>query len=158
MTTEEKVASNNSKIQMKKILVPTDGSECSLTAAKYATRIAKVDNAELFCIHVLVGVPYGYTTSASATDQYFSDIEEKVESWFDMVREMAKHECITDLKTEIFRDTKSVIASIVDYASSKDMDLIVIGTKGRTGLKRFLMGSVANGIVQHAHCPVLLVR
>lgn len=106
----------------------------------------------------MVGIPYGYTTSASATDQYFSDMEEKVESWFDKVRDMAKHECIPELKTEIFRDTKSVIASIVDYASSKGIDLIVIGTKGRTRLKRFLMGSVASGVVQHAHCPVLLVR
>ena len=158
MTTEAKVASSNNKIHMKKILVPIDGSECSLTAAKYATRIAKGENAQLFCIHVIVGIPYGYTTSASATDQYFSDMEEKVESWFDKVRDMVKHEYIPELKTEILKDTKSVIAAIVDYASSKGIDLIVIGTKGRTGLKRFLMGSVANGIVQHAHCPVLLVR
>ena len=158
MTMEAKVASSNNKIHMKKILVPIDGSEYSLTAAKYAIRIAKGENAQLFCIHVMVGIPYGYTTSASATDQYFSDMEEKVESWFDKVRDMVKHEYIPELKTEIFRDTKSVIAAIVDYASSKGIDLIVIGTKGRTGLKRFLMGSVANGVVLHAHCPVLLVR
>jgi nucleotide-binding universal stress UspA family protein len=55
-------------------------------------------------------------------------------------------------------DSHSVINSILDYAVSREIDLIVIGTKGRTGLKRFLMGSVANGVVQHAHCPVLLVR
>ena len=60
--------------------------------------------------------------------------------------------------TEILRDVKSTIESIIDYATSKEVDLIVNGTKGRTGLKRFLMGSVANGIVQHDHCPVLLVR
>jgi nucleotide-binding universal stress UspA family protein len=52
----------------------------------------------------------------------------------------------------------SVIGSIIDYVTSRDVDLIVIGTKGRPGLKRLLMGSVANGVVQHAHCPVLLVR
>jgi hypothetical protein len=49
---------------------------------------------------------------------------------------MAKHEYIPELKTEIFRDTKSVIASIVDYAGGKGIDLIAIGTKGRIGLKR----------------------
>ena len=149
---------SNCSIQIRRILVPIDGSKCSLNAARYAVKLAKDENAQLFCIHLMVGIPYGYTTSASATDQYFSDMEEKVESWFDKVRDMAKHECIPELKAEIFRDTKSVIASIVDYASSKGIDLIVIGTRGRTGLKRFLMGSVANGIVQHAHCPVLLVR
>ena len=62
------------------------------------------------------------------------------------------------MKTEIFIDVKSIIESIIDYATHKNIDLIVIGTRGRTGLKRFFMGSVANGIVQHAHCPVLVVR
>jgi nucleotide-binding universal stress UspA family protein len=49
------------------------------------------------------------------------------------------------------------LISIIGYAANNDVDLIVIGTRGRTGLKRFLMGGVANGVEQHAHCPVLLV-
>ena len=157
MTTENKAASNI-KIQMRKILVPIDGSECSLNAAKYAIKVAKDENAKLFCIHVIASVPYGYASSPPATDQYFKDIEEKVQSWFDKVRDMAKNEGIPELKTETFTDVKSVIGSIIDYATSRVVDLIVIGTRARTGLKRFLMGSVANGVVQHAHCPVLLVR
>ena len=157
MTTENKVASN-SKIQMRKILAPIDGSECSLNAAKYAIKVAKDENADLFCIHVISSVPYGYASSPPAIDQYFKDIEEKAQSWFGKVRDMAKNEGIPELKTETFADVKSVIGSIIDYATSRDVDLIVIGTRGRTGLKRFLMGSVANGVVQHAHCPVLLVR
>jgi nucleotide-binding universal stress UspA family protein len=157
MTTENK-ATSNSKIQMRKILVPIDGSECSLNAAKYAIKVAKDENADLFCIHVVASVPYGYASSPPAIDQYFKDIEEKAQSWFDKVRDMAKNEGILELKTETFTDVKSVIGSIIDYATSRDVDLIVIGTRGRTGLKRFLMGSVANGVVQHAHCPVLLVR
>ena len=158
MTTEARSASDNSKIQIRKILVPIDGSECSLNAAKYAVKVAKDENAELFCIHVIASVPYGYSSSPTATDQYFKNIEEKVQSWFDKVRDMAKNEGIPELKTETFTDVKSVIGSIIDYATSRDVDLIVIGTRGRTGLRRFLMGSVANGVVQHAHCPVLLVR
>jgi K+-sensing histidine kinase KdpD len=71
---------------------------------------------------------------------------------------MAKNEGINDVKTDIFTDVKSITDAIIDYASNKNIDLIVIGTKGRTGLKRFLLGSVASGVVQHAHCPVLLVR
>ncbi len=157
MTTENKAASN-SKIQMRKILAPIDGSECSLNAAKYAIKVAKDENADLFCIHVIASVPYGYASSPPAIDQYFRDIEEKVQSWFDKVRDMTMNEGIPELKTETFVDVKSVIGSIIDYAINRDVDLIVIGTRGRTGLKRFLMGSVANGVVQHAHCPVLLVR
>lgn len=157
MTIDEKATDNN-KVQIRNILVPIDGSECSLDAAKYATRIAKTENAQLFCIHVMTKVPYGYTDSPPAIEEYFKDIEEKVQSWFDKVRDMAKIEGISKLKTENFTDVKSVIRSIIDYANSRNVDLIVIGTRGRTGLKRLLMGSVANGVIQHAHCSILLVR
>ena len=97
---------------------------------------------------------YGLIGSPPAIEQYYKDLEEKVQSWFDKVRDMAGSE----LKTETFSGVKSIIDSIIDYAASKDIDLIVIGTRGRTGLKRFVIGSVANGMVQHPHCPVLLVR
>lgn len=143
---------------MRKIFVPIDGSECSLNAARYAIKLVKDENAQLFCIHVIGTVPYGYTSSPPAIDQYFKDLQEKVQSWFDKVRNMASNEGISDLKTETFTNVKSIIESIIDYAVDKDIDLIVIGTRGRTGIKRFLMGSVANGVVQHAHCLVLLVR
>jgi nucleotide-binding universal stress UspA family protein len=53
MTTEARSASDNSKIQIRKILIPIDGSEYSLNAAKYAIRIAKDEKAQLFCIHVI---------------------------------------------------------------------------------------------------------
>ena len=95
---------------------------------------------------------------ASTRGQNHEEIKDNVESWFDKVKDMAKAEDIDDAKTEIFIDVKSVIESVIDYASRRNIDLIVIGTRGRTGLKRFLMGSVSNGVVQHAHCPVLLVR
>jgi nucleotide-binding universal stress UspA family protein len=152
-------ANNNHKIQMKKVLVPIDGSECSLYAARYAIKLAKDENAQLFCIHVIGSVPYyGYIGSPPAIEQYYKDLEEKVQSWFEKVRDMARNEGISEPKTETFSNVKSIIESIIDYAANKDADLIVIGTRGRTELKRFIMGSVANGVVQHAHCPVLLVR
>ena len=147
----------NYKVQVKRILIPIDGSDYQLKAAKYAVRIA-CESAQLFCIHCIVGIPYGYINPASSTDQYYKDIKDKVESWFDEVRHIGKVEGVTEVKTECFMDPHSVINSILDYAVSREIDLIVIGTKGRTGLKRFLMGSVANGVIQHAHCPVLLVR
>lgn len=148
----------NDKVQINRILTSIDGSNYSRRAAKYAIRIAKDENAKLFCIHCIVGIPYGYINPASPTDQYYRDIKDKVECWFDEVRRVAKAEGITDLKTEYFMDPHLIINSILDYAASREIDLIVLGTKGMTGLKRFLMGSVANGVVQHAHCPVLIVR
>ena len=150
MTTE---ASDSDIIRIRKILISIDGSECSLNAAEYAIRVAKDEKAQLFCIHVITPrIPYGYASAgASITRQNYEYIINKVESWFDKVKHIAKAEDIVDVKTEIFIDVKSVIESIIDYASRKNINLIVIGTKGRTGLKRFLLGSIANGIVQHAH-------
>ena len=166
MATEAKSTDNdssssigNQKVQLKKILVPIDGSDYSLYAAKHAVKLAKDENAQLFCIHVIGSVPYyGFIGSPPAIEQYYKDLKEKVQSWFDKVRDMARNEGISEPRTETFSGVKSVIESIIDYAANKDIDLIVIGTRGRTGLKRLVMGSVANGVVQHAHCPVLLVR
>ena len=148
------------KIEIKNILVPIDGSDYSFNAAEYAIRIARNEKAQLFCVHVVTPrIPYGYATPASEESRHHEDvIKGKIESWFEVVRKMAKDEKIHDIKTEIFIDVKSIIQSIVEYASRKDIDLIVIGTRGKTALKKFLMGSVANGVVEHAHCPVLVVR
>ena len=163
MTSDTQATSDDERkeIEIKNILVPIDGSEYSLKAAQYATRIARIEKAQLFCIHVVTPrMPYGYATPAASStkSRYYDDIKNKVESWFDIVRNMTKVEGIPDIKTEIFIDVKSIIEPIIDYVTRKNIDLIVIGTRGRTGLKRFFMGSVANGVVQHAHCSVLLVR
>jgi len=60
-------------------------------------------------------------------------------------------------KGEVIEST-SVVETIVAYAFSEKFDLIVIGTRGNTGFKRLLVGSVSSGVLNHAHCPVLLVR
>jgi len=59
---------------------------------------------------------------------------------------------------ETVLDVASAADSIVNYAENKKADLIVIGTKGRTGLKRLLLGSVVSGVVTHASCPVLIAK
>src|SRR5215471_232385 len=120
-----------------------------------------LEQVQLFCIHIVTPrMPYGYATPAASSieSQNYENIKHKVESWFDIVRNMAKVGGIPDIKTEIFIDVKSIIESIIDYAIRKNIDLIVIATRGRTGLKRFFMGSVANGAIQHTHCSVFVIR
>jgi nucleotide-binding universal stress UspA family protein len=143
---------------IKRILVPIDGSSYSMRAAKYAIEVARLQKAQILCIHVIASLPYGYGAAGSAIEQYFEDVTNRAQSWFNKVIEMAKSEGINDVKTDIFTDARSITDAIVSYASDKSIDLVVIATKGRTGLQRFLLGSVASGVVQHAHCPVLLVR
>ena len=141
-------------IQIRKILVPIDGSEFSLDAAKYAIKIANYENAQIICIHVLTKTVLEYAWTPESRE----DIKTKVESWFNTIKGIAKTSAIPEIKTKIFMDVKSVVECIIDYATTENIDLIVIGTRGRTGLKKFMMGSVANDVARHAHCPILLVR
>lgn len=71
---------------------------------------------------VTLCMPYGYATPAapSTESRYYEDIKHKVELWFDNVRNMAKEEGITDIKTEIFIDVQSITESIINYATRKN--------------------------------------
>jgi nucleotide-binding universal stress UspA family protein len=82
------------------------------------------------------------------------EVEEKL---FSEIREKAKENNV-DLQTDVIVTARSIVAEIVTYAESKNFNLIIIGTRGKTGLKRMLLGSVASGVVTYAHCPVLVVR
>jgi nucleotide-binding universal stress UspA family protein len=63
------------------------------------------------------------------------------------------------LKSEIIEDPISRVGSaIVTYAERENVDLIVIGSRGRTGFKKMLLGSVASDVVTYAHCPVMVVK
>ena len=64
----------------------------------------------------------------------------------------------SSFETAIIEAETSAASTIVDYAESKNVDLLVIGSKGRTGLKKMLVGSTASEVVKYSHCPVLIVR
>ncbi len=151
-----------SEIQIKKILLPIDGSDASLKAAKYAVTLAKKLNAQIICIHAVVPPTSLYEFSSTAlvpplVPVYYEEVMKLAETWFAKVKEMAEKEGV-NVKTDAVLDVTSAVDTILNYASKENVDLIVIGTRGRTALKRFLLGSVANGVVTHAHCPVLVVR
>jgi nucleotide-binding universal stress UspA family protein len=62
------------------------------------------------------------------------------------------------LKTELINSYRPVDYIILEYAEEKNIDLIVVGTTGRSGFKKLLLGSVASSVVTYAHCPVIVVR
>ena len=124
-----------------KILVAVDGSETSINAAGYAIAMAKKDNAQLIVLTVIVKE------------------NDKVEAqqWFDKIGKKAQENNI-QLKTEIIDIPMSVEGAILNYAESENVDLIVIGTRGRSGITKMLLGSVASGAVTYAHYPVLVMK
>jgi nucleotide-binding universal stress UspA family protein len=77
--------------------------------------------------------------------------------WFRTIQEVGI-EYNVSLKTDLIDSQMSVEGTIVEYAESQGVDLIVIGTTGRSGFKKLLLGSVASGVVNYSTCPVMVVK
>lgn len=151
-----------------KILVPVDGSKYSQDAAEYAVKISKLMKAKIVALHVvhLPTYPYAYSAGEGMSPVAIptplpldvSDEEKKdAKKLVDNVAKMAKDAGV-DVEMKIIERHPSVPDAIIQFAEQNGVDLIIIGTKGRTGIRRFLLGSVTESVVHHAHCPVLVVR
>ena len=147
----------SSDIRLERILVPLDGSDSSFQAARYAIKIAKMANAEIIFMHAVVNPPYAGYRTPGGYDHYIDDAKRQAEKWYMDVQDTATKAGVK-FSAETILDVASAADSIVNYAARKKADLIVMGTHGRTGIKRFLIGSVASGVVAHAKCSVLVVR
>ena len=142
----------------KNILVPYDDSECSLHAFKIAAEIAKKFNSKLT---VLTVIPKSYHTSGFYTNVKFDEIllkeqRDSANSALSKVDSIAKKQGIKLVKYVL--ESNSVVKTLVTFSKSEKFDLIVMGTHGRTGWSKLILGSVANGIIQTAHCTALVVK
>ena len=143
------VVASNSKFS--KIMVAIDGSEHSLKAAEYALEVAKSFNAQLFAITV---------TAIPQSDQIkLEESKEMAEhrEWLEKFSHEAKASNI-ELKKELISSHRPVDYVIIEYAEEKNIDLIVVGTRGRSGFKKLLLGSIASSVVTYSHCPAMIVK
>lgn len=143
------------------ILVAIDGSEHSLRAAEYALRLAKTFEAKLTAVTVSY-VPASEDLSQldvlrQSLVEDKSNYTKDAEKWFERFIQNAKENKV-QLNTELLNSTRPVDYVILEYAEEKKIDLIVVGTRGRTGFKKLLLGSVASSIVTYSHCPVLVIK
>ena len=140
-----------------KIVIGVDGSKESIEAANYAIGLAKKDNAQLIVLTVLK-LPSFYGWSAIEAPKEWQE-KDRVETqqWFDKISQMAKENNV-EVRTQIIERPISIEAAIVNFAEEEKADLIVVGTRGRTGFSKQLLGSVASGIVTYAHCAVMVVK
>jgi nucleotide-binding universal stress UspA family protein len=150
------------KGRFSKILVGIDGSAASLEASRYAIAIAKRYNSQLIAIFVLHlhGIRSVSSTFITAPTYGVSGVEEEkraAQELLDRIKSEA-HGVGVEVGTEIVGGPTSVEATIVEYAEREGVSLIVIGTRGRTGFKRLLLGSVALGVVKYSHCPVMVIK
>lgn len=141
-----------------------DGSNQSLVAADMAIDMAEKDGAELTVLHVVSsGMRYGYLEDVltpglpAPLKEIIMLAMEKGKKYLDEVKEKAVRSKI-NVQTEVIIGTTSVVTEIIKYAEGHRIDLIVVGTRGMSGIKKMLLGSTASGIVTYAHCTVLVVK
>lgn len=147
------------------ILVAIDGSEPSFDAVDYAVSIAELYNSQLTALYVVSARVNNDFDSDMPVDKMPDQIkkimnEAKIESepWFDRIRREIDNESLINFRTKIVLSSAKVSEVIVNFSENAKVDLIVIGTRGRSGFKRLLLGSVASDTVTYAHCPVLVVK
>ena len=153
---------HNMTIEFSKILVGIDGSE-SINAAYYAIANAKIYNAELIAINVLTSdIGYAYSSpGVESPPLTIKEIillaEDEAKIWFEKIKEKVDKSGIR-FKSETIMAKRSVASTILDYAEEQNTNLIVVGTRGRSGIKKMLLGSTASELVTYAACPVLVVK
>jgi universal stress protein A len=145
-------------MKLRRILHPTDFSSASSRALETAVDLAKHFKAELLLVHVVV--PHVmYPPDAEADPVLYLEMEKSA-------RQQAQSS-LAALANKLRRTKVKVTSAllkgvahdqIVRAAKNRRADMIVIGTHGRTGISKLLMGSVASRVVSHAFCPVLTVR
>lgn len=137
---------------VKEILVPVDGSEGSDRAVAQAITMAEVCNAKLNFLYVA-------NINQLAINACLSDaILEAVTKAGNVILDRAMALVPSGIEKEAFSETGSPAVVILDFASSNDMDLIVMGSRGLGIVKGVLLGSVSQYIVEQAKCPVLVVK
>jgi nucleotide-binding universal stress UspA family protein len=152
-----------SKDRFSKILVPIDGSKESMHAATLAIDIAKKYGAQVTAAHVVNPDQYLQAlgiyriTYPDSVKNIIQDARREAEGWFAQIKQEANQSGVR-AGVEVVDTPFSVVGGIVDYAERGQYDLIVIGTRGRSGFTKLLLGSVASGVITYATCPVMVAR
>ncbi|MCG8403919.1 MAG: universal stress protein [Phycisphaerales bacterium] len=146
-------------IQIKRVLFPSDFSDLSLQALIYARSFSEAYSAELHLVHVVdeaamywMAMGPNSLPVAPATDELVDVSKQELKKFV--------QEHLQDLKVPLVTEVcvGRPFMEIIRYARENEIDLIVIGTHGRSGLKHVLLGSVAEKVVRKAPCPVLTIR
>ncbi|MBI4639055.1 MAG: universal stress protein [Candidatus Tectomicrobia bacterium] len=146
------VESQIKTIAIKRILTPVDLSPLSEKALVYATTLAKALEAELIVLHILPMDELFKAQSAAEIGSQVQEASRRIEAL--LTKEMRE----TIMTDTVVIHGNTPAEEIIREAQERQIDMIVMGTHGRTGLKHLLMGSVAEAVVRAAPCPVTCVR
>lgn len=140
------------------IVVAIDGSDLSKKAADYAISLAKEQNAKVSAVAVVkFHQTDAFRGSTDTLARFIRRQAEIAQKWMDSAKSDAEKSGVR-FESRVIKTRTSVPEEIIKYAQDRKSDLIVMGTRGRTGFKKALLGSVASAVVTHAGCPVMVIR
>jgi nucleotide-binding universal stress UspA family protein len=143
----------------KSIVVGTDGSETATKAVRSAVELARDVGATVELVSAYEPVPSAQLAAerrdAPEDLQWAINPREVVDATLEAAAEVAQEEGVT---AQVYARQGDPADAILDVAEEQNADLIVVGNKGMTGAKRFLLGSVPNKVSHHAPCSVLIIR
>lgn len=148
----------------KRILVAVDGSDNSLRASRLAVGLAQKYRSELIFLNVIQMQKYTLSLADPNIPQPPGAFEKEREYERKVAREVLDRatrladQSGLNVRSEIQEALDSIVEAITEYARGEKADLIVVGTRGLSRFKKLVLGSVSSGVVNHAHCPVLVVR
>lgn len=139
-----------------RVLVPVDWSEQADTAVDLV--VEEFPDATMILLHVINPAEAGFSTQASipsASEDWYEQEKERAETLFDDIEERAgEHGVTVERELDVGRPT----TTIVEFAKDNDVDHIVMGSHGRQGVTRILLGSVTETVVRRSPVPVTVVR
>ncbi|MDD2410780.1 MAG: universal stress protein [Candidatus Methanomethylophilaceae archaeon] len=136
-----------------KILVPTDGSEYTKAAVRRAMDLAKLSSGKITALYVMDQTIFTNVPMDTAVMNVYRTLEKEGKNALQFVEELGRE---AGVSVEIKLAEGIPIKVILEL--SKEYDVIVMGTLGRTGMSKLLMGSVAERVVRASRCPVMVVR
>lgn len=139
-------------VRMKKFLIPTDGSDATENAARFAETIGRYFDTEY---HVLFVVRNDDKVPVTGPKIDNKDEREKIDDYMSKVTENLEDESRV---VKCTRESDSIPDTIVKYAEENDINHIVMGTSGRTGTRRILVGSVAEKVIRKSSVPTTAVK
>ncbi|MGE5555439.1 MAG: universal stress protein [Methanocella sp.] len=140
---------------IQKILVPTDGSDYSVRAADYGISVAKAHDAEIVFVYVVDELVIDMFPKGQKRDEVEAELKNDGRRFLNYAIGLAEK---AGVKSTSMLLKGRPFEQIVNATKSFDVDLVVMGTYGRRGADRILMGSVAERVIEYAVCPVLVVK
>ena len=141
-----------------RILVPIDGSATSNHALQEAIKFARLHHAQLKLIHVLEDMGYYDMENYINYTELVESVRDSVKKMLANATELVRQEGVVVAEKLLEAQGKRIANVIVEEAMQWPADLIIIGTHGRSGFNRLLLGSIAEGVLRTARIPILLIR